>query len=430
MAKRANGEGSYIHIRPAACSECPDRENCKKIGNPLDKCSKRDRQDRWCFQYTATQPDGSKRTKQLYARTKKELQRRVERMQAETGQDFKMAATLGAWLDVWKDRYLANTVQGSTSGFYTNMLKYVPERLRNMQLTKITPIMLQMFFSELLEHGSKKGKPLSTKTVKSVRQTLGTALEAAIDNGFLVKNPVKKTKPPVEEIVREIVILDEDEIHRLLKVAESGEYYDDYKRALKDDDCQYHIRCFAMAIRLALATGVRWGECFGLCTSDCDYDQKTIYIHNNLQDGVLKRPKTKSSVRKITVDTDTMQRLQRWGEYQKKHARLKGDKFNETMGLLFTQANGKPVRYDNFRIRYFDKIRVKAMLPKGYTFHKIRHTHACLLLSKNISITDISYRLGHSSVYATMVYLHKLPKMDDKAADIMGDILQSKDDKS
>ena len=122
-------------------------------------------------------------------------------MQAETGQDFKMAATLGAWLDVWKDRYLANTVQGSTSGFYTNMLKYVPERLRNMQLTKITPIMHQMFFSELLEHGSKKGKPLSTKTVKSVRQTLGTALEAAIDNGFLVKNPVKKTKPPVEEIV-------------------------------------------------------------------------------------------------------------------------------------------------------------------------------------------------------------------------------------
>ena len=429
MAKRANGEGSYIHIRPVDCSKCPDREGCKKIGNKLDKCSKRDRQDRWCYQYTVTQADGSKRVKQLYARSKKELQRRIERIQSETGQDFKLDATLGNWLDVWEKRYLANSVQGSTLEFYSYMIKYVPDWLKNLPLKKITPVMLQMFFSDLLDHGGKKGQSLSTTTVKSVRLMLGSALETALDNGFLTNNPVKKTKPPVEKKEMDKVTLDEDEIHRLLKVAESGEYYADYKKALTDDGCQYHIRCFATAIMLTLATGMRWGECFGLRITDCNFEHNTIYIHNNLQNGQLKRPKTKSSTRSIKVAANIMQRLQEWIKYQQRYARLKGDKFCKTVDdLLFTQANGKPVRYDNFRIRYFDRMRVKAMLPDSCTFHSLRHTHATTLLSKNISIRVISDRLGHSSMYATKVYLHKLPKLDQGAAEAMGDVLAPKDD--
>jgi hypothetical protein len=172
MAKRANGEGSYIHIRPVDCKVCPSRTDCNKIGNLLDKCSKRDRQDRWCYQYTVTQPDGSKRIKQMYARSKKELKDRVERLQAETGQDFKLSATLGNWLDVWRDRYLKDTVRSSTARFYQNMLKYIPESLRQMQLSKIKPVMLQMLFTDLLEHGSKNGAALSVKTLQNLSHLL------------------------------------------------------------------------------------------------------------------------------------------------------------------------------------------------------------------------------------------------------------------
>lgn len=425
MAKRANGEGSYIHIRPVDCKVCPDRTGCNKIGNLLDKCSKRDRQDRWCYQYTVTQPDGSKRIKQMYARSKKELKDRVERLQTETGQDFKLSATLGNWLDVWQDRYLKDTVRNSTASFYRNMLKYIPESFRQMKIYKVKPVMLQMLFSDLLDHGGKNGAALSVKTVCSVRQVLGTAMEAAVDNGFLTRNPVKQTKPPVDEEQRELVVLDEEEVRRLLKVAETGEYYIDYKHVTEDEGSQYLVKCFEMAVRLTLETGLRWGECFGLTWKDVNFDQETVYIHNNLQDGKLKRTKTKYSTRTIKVDVYTMQRLREWKKYQHKYARMKGDLFQETMGLLFTQTNGKPVRYDNFRIRYFDRMCQKAFLPEKCTFHALRRTHATILLRKNVSARVISNRLGHSKVEFSMkAYTpQKLPDLDQKAAEVMGNVL-------
>ena len=52
MAKRANGEGSIYHIVPINCDECSDKEDCPKRGNQTSRCERRDRVERWCYQYT------------------------------------------------------------------------------------------------------------------------------------------------------------------------------------------------------------------------------------------------------------------------------------------------------------------------------------------------------------------------------------------
>ena len=278
MAKRANGEGSYIHIKPVKCESCPDRLRCDKKDDYTVKCSKRDKQERWCFQYTVKTADGNSKTRYMYSKKKARLVARVERMQAESGQDYRQSITLGGWLDIWADRYLSDTVQQATAEFYHNMLKYVPQSLRNKQLSTITPVMLQMFFSDLLLNGSlKDGNPLSVTTVRSVRTTLGTALETALDNGFLIKNPIKKTKAPVSEQKNEMVYLNQEEMQRLLEVAESGEYYADYSKATQDIGHKYLINCYSMAVRLTLASGMRWGECFGLAWSDVNFNKRTIF---------------------------------------------------------------------------------------------------------------------------------------------------------
>ena len=81
--------------------------------------------------------------------------------------------------------------------------------------------------------------------------------------------------------------------------------------------------------------------------------------------------------------------------------------------------------YDNFRIRYFDRMCQKAFLPEKCTFHALRRTHATILLRKNVSARVISNRLGHSKVEFSMkAYTpQKLPDLDQKAAEVMGGVL-------
>ena len=172
---------------------------------------------------------------------------------------------------------------------------------------------------------------------------------------------------------------------------------------------------------------MRWGECFGLAWSDVNFNNRTIFIHNSLQDSILKRPKTKYSIRTITIDSDTLRKLRDWQMYQKNYSQTIGDMYKNDIGLLFTNINGGPVNYDNFRNRCFNRMVQKAMLPLGTTFHSLRHSHATALLQNGVNVKLISERLGHSSVAFTLrVYTHVMVTMDQSASDAIGAILANK----
>jgi len=68
--------------------------------------------------------------------------------------------------------------------------------------------------------------------------------------------------------------------------------------------------------------------------------------------------------------------------------------------------------------KYCDKADVKKI-----RIHDFRHSHASLLLSKNVPITVISQRLGHSDINMTLnTYSHMIPKDEDKAIDILNQL--------
>jgi integrase len=53
------------------------------------------------------------------------------------------------------------------------------------------------------------------------------------------------------------------------------------------------------------------------------------------------------------------------------------------------------------------------LLPAGFRFHDLRHSHATSLLSKGFSLKAVSQRLGHANVELTLrVYCHVLPSDD------------------
>ena len=56
-------------------------------------------------------------------------------------------------------------------------------------------------------------------------------------------------------------------------------------------------------------------------------------------------------------------------------------------------------------------------LPKGASFHSLRHTHTSHLLASGVPLTAVSARLGHGSIRTTLeTYSHMIHGQDDEAA--------------
>lgn len=129
MARRAKGEGCYVHLLPIKCEECKKFKICLKRIDPAAKCQQRDRKDFWVYQYSVKGADGKRVRKALYGSSKKELVQKVASLKSEQDSASQNDITFGDCLEMWKTKYLPKTVRKNTQDFYSYMLRYIPEKL-------------------------------------------------------------------------------------------------------------------------------------------------------------------------------------------------------------------------------------------------------------------------------------------------------------
>lgn len=368
--------------------------------------------------------------KRVRARTIEQLQAKVTEFLADSVDGHATDVTVGQWCDRWVSKVLPATVKKSTLSYYRYMLGYLSDSVRKKKLTTLTPVDLQEMFTDLLSHGAKReANTLSSTTVRGVRSTLISALDCAIDNQLLSVNVAKKSRPLAQTDKREITFLTAEQIQSLLQVSDSFGYCKDIEQAMADPGRRLMLQQWSVVIRLALATGLRRGELFGLAWDCVDTDARTISVRRNLQARRLETPKTRNSVRVVTIDKDTASRLQSWKESQEQYAVTVGDLFNNNHNLLFTNSSGGFVSFENFRNRVFDPMIKAAGLPDTVTLHSLRHTHATQLLAAGVDAKTVSKRLGHSSVAFTLqTYTHVLNEMENTAADAIAKVLAGKKD--
>lgn len=399
MANRAKGTGTIIHDR---------------------------KRSRWIFQYWQVMADGKKHRRALSAKTRAALEQRIAKLDITVAPDI----TLGEWIQKWLAVYVDNVVKDNTIDYYRRMLAYVPVEMQKRPLATLTPLMCQSMLMDLLDHGRQNGGPLSTSTVRSIRSTLITCLDAAKEAGLIKNNPAKATKPP-RLIRKEKVFLSPAQAQRLLAVAEKGSYYVDKTTA--DPGQLYLLKCYAVLIRLALVTGMRRGELLGLTWPCVETDTLSIRYQEQYSPNkgyYLGTPKTQTSIRTISLDHTTMQVLNDWHHYQIAYASLLGNQFQNPHRLVLTNAFGTFVHPDNFRCRHWAAMCKAADLPKGCTLHSLRHTAATSMLQAGVDIKTCAQRLGHSN--ATMllkVYAHVLSENDAKAADTLAGLITGPDNK-
>lgn len=179
---------------------------------------------------------------------------------------------------------------------------------------------------------------------------------------------------------------------------------------------------------LALTTGMREGEIFGLSWPDVDLEKKTLVVHVGLKEAekgfTIGKTKTTYSRRRIALSQAAVDALRSHRERQLDEKVAMGERWDSSYDLVFPNHFGRPIIADNFVKRHF-KPRLQLLgISDDTRFHDLRHTCATLLLSAGVNVKVVSEMLGHADVSITLrIYAHVLPGMHEVAAQTMDDIV-------
>ena len=157
---------------------------------------------------------------------------------------------------------------------------------------------------------------------------------------------------------------------------------------------------------LELVTGLRKGEITALLWSDLDIQNKTIsvskqYVKNPNGELTLSRPKTETSVRKISIPQDAIDLLI-----------AEHSKHPENPYMFPSPATGE-MYYPDSVVNLHKKILKDAGLPH-IRFHDLRHTFATLALQNGVDVKTVSSMLGHYDAGFTLrTYTHATRQKQD-----------------
>ena len=240
-------------------------------------------------------------------------------------------------------------------------------------------------------------KTLSDNTIHHYHTFISSVLTTAVQWQVILSNPCEHVKPP-KVTRKEAKFLDENNLEILLDILDN----------LSPEEEQNKLM-----IQILLFTGLRKGELCGLKFEDIDFNNRAISVKRNLlylpEQGIFENtPKTDSSIRTISVSDNIIQLLKNHRISQMRQKIIISDKWNET-GYIFTA--------------WFRKLVKKYELP-DVSIHSLRHTAATMLLMKGLPVKAVSSRLGHANAVTTSsIYSHALKSIDEKASEIMDDIL-------
>ena len=227
-------------------------------------------------------------------------------------------------------------------------------------MIKSTSEELQKYFNTLHDIGGKNKQGLAPRTVNSTRRILSMALDMAVSLKHIQSNPIILTKPLKENKPKMYIISHVE--GELLKL-----------EAKKLSPVAW------LTIVLALATGARIGELFGLTWQCVDLDNGVISVERTLvstNNGPLLQDsgKTKNSIRKIPLSHSAKQALKEYSVWQREHISMTQSLYTNIDYVLANEF-GNHCDPSYFSHKTFNKILANAGLPTAIRFHDLRHPY-------------------------------------------------------
>ena len=250
---------------------------------------------------------------------------------------------------------------------------------------------------------------LAPATVKKIIGLVKQGLGAAVAANILPRNPASSVPaPPVVGQSQERRALTEEEITKVLAAASGTQ--------------------FAVAIRLAIATGARQAELLGATWEAVSLLDRTFIVKRTLAhiDGEFQTlpPKTRNSRRPLELSEATVALLRSHRAAQSAE-RLRLGPIWRDHDLVLPRPDGRPQYRQSFYRGYKRIVEASGIgSPESVNFHSLRHTAASLWIKHGVDLFTVSRRLGHSSAAFTMdQYGHLLPGQQRHAAEALDHLL-------
>ena len=371
MAKRGQGEGSI---------------------------SKRPDGTWWARITVGKTPDGKQKRKAFYGKTRKEVQEKLTAALNDINNNTYIEPskmTVEQWMHIWMRDYKKTSIKPKTYVAYESIIKnHIIPAVGKYTLASLRNDMVQRFVNEL-----SSDKNLKSLTIERIVGILKTALEQAVDNDLIIKNPASRIKMPLkqERSARVLTINEQKLFIEAAKEHRNGEIF-----------------------LLILGTGLRIGEALALTWDDIDFQNHILSVNRTQVeycehiDGktVYHRecgtPKTQKSKRKIPLMPAIVEMLLDLKE-QREHEKQQFKAVYQDNGLLFCNQYGISLNYTAI-VTKMKSICKKTGL-EGVHPHTLRHTFATRGLENGIDIKIMQELLGHSSIKMTAdLYTHVLPE--------------------
>jgi len=326
-------------------------------------------------------PDGKRRRKDIYGKTKAEVQKKLR--QAHNANDSgqlpsTIKTTVAEYLKFWIEN-ISRAGVSTKDRYQQDIRTKINPLIGKVKLQQLTGLHIDSVISTAASEGYAPNSQMKIFAV------LNKSFNDAVKRDLIGFNPCSKSDKP-----------------RLGKSKHTIWTADESQAFLK------HVaghRWFAL-FALAMFTGMRQGESLALFWSDIDWTKNEIQISRTLTTRNHKAvigevPKTDAGNRSIVVPPYVMESL------DKHRGRMLMDG-HPTSGenLVFCNHAGNIINRNNLVSRTFKPLCSKAKVPV-LVWHEMRHTTATLLLESGIPINNVAELLGHaSSVVTSRIYAH------------------------
>ena len=327
---------------------------------------------RWSYRISAGVDPVTKARRQVNGKsypTKREAQkaRNEAAVKVDKGNYLKPSRqTFAEYLPLWLER-AQRTGNGLRASTVENYARYItqdiaPTGLGGLRLEEIRRHHINNFIDQLTKDGR------GAVTVRRVVAVVQGSLRAAVIDQRIDANPATLLQLPKVD-AEPFAPWEPSQIGTFLDIAGGHR--------------------LGVVFELATFSGLRRGELVRLRWADIDLTRRVVSV---------RVAKTDAGIRSVDLDDRSVGALVVWKIAQELEAAAWGPAYTPG-GYVFTYEDGTPLKLQ-YLTRLFDKLRVKAGLPK-LTLHGLRHEHAALMISSGADIAVVSKRLGHSTIAVT-----------------------------
>ena len=351
--------------------------------------------------------DGTPMYKSVFGKTQKSTLKQLHQLidlyrDIDLTEECRM--TLGEWMDKWLDEYIIFTIRETTLERYRSLANNQVKRfIGDKQLSSLTTADIQKFYNKVKKHGRVKPNrdgsyELSDSVVRGVHMMLHEALDTAVREHLIAKNPTNGTTIPKNNYAEKQVLVDE-QLDRFLEEIRKEEYWCDF----------FYVE---------IMTGLRRGEICGLKWSDVDFNANKLRVQRSVSKKkgggiVIGETKTNTGTRNIIMPPSVSEML------------LKRKQSAITEWVFPAFLNPEQPIHPEAAYRKLKVILKHAELPL-IRFHDLRHTFATHAMKGGVDAKTLSGILGHTNASFTLdTYTHVTSDMQKNASAVVGTMMKN-----